>query len=867
MADGIWAGTATRALMPRASANTGSHRNTGASSISGMLSTLIPVFLISSVVFLAFLLLRKKLPRVYAPRTYLDSLRNWQLSPKQTGGVLGWRKEYKQLTDEFVLGHASIDNYLFLRFFKMLTMMCFVGCIITWPILFPVNATGNGGQAGLDILSFSNINPGPRYYAQVFVAWLFLGFVMFLIWRESKYFVRLRQQYYLSPYQSSKISTRTVLFVNVPVEARNEEYLRSEFSLVRNVWLVNVPEDLADKVDERDKAAAKLETGEIKLIKSHVKRQIKAQKKAEKKGESVELPVDESGPISVNPKDRPTHRLPKLKFLPIGKKVDTIDWSRGELRRLIPEVSQEQREHRNDRENVQGACFVEFETVQAAYTAMQKAGIKSKAKMTPKEMGTTPDDVIWKNIIKPFPKVKTFAILGTAFIWFLCIFWSIPVAVIGSISNISSLTQKVPFLGFINDIPGVVLGVVTGLLPAVLLSILMSLVPIVCSILAKLFEPTQRAAQMKVQAWYFPFQVIQVFLVTTFASGAAAVVQNIINNPSMATTLLARNLPKASNFYIAYFILFGLLQAALQLLNIVPLLFVLVLGKFLDSTPRKMWNRYVNLAGLGWGSLYPKFTNLGVIALSYSSIAPLVLGFATVGFGFLYIAFRYNALFTLGTNVSTRGESYARALQQLTVGIYISEICLIGLFAIGVGSTNQSIGPLVLMIIFLVGTIVWHVLMIRSLSKLSNSLPEEPVAEKFHQNAAGRENSDAEKAQETGQKKIGIVDRVKRFFWPLNAAADAIWSVSPNLGEPVRPYTQQEVDEAFLHPAVISEVPTIWIARDKYGLSKQEIVNTKKEVGEGLEVTDENAWFNEKGKLQWDEDIVKAPIYEDEPAY
>lgn len=137
----------------------------------------------------------------------------------------------------------------------------------------------------------------------------------------------------------------------------------------------------------------------------------------------------------------------------------------------------------------------------------------------------------------------------------------------------------------------------------------MLLVPIICNIMAKLFEPTQAAAQMKVQGWYFPFQVIQVFLVTTFSSGAAAVVTDIIKDPTGAPSLLAQNLPKASNFYISYFILFGLMTAALQVLNIVPLLFVLILGKILDKTPRKMYNRYVNLAGLGWGSLYPKFTS------------------------------------------------------------------------------------------------------------------------------------------------------------------------------------------------------------------------------------------------------------------
>lgn len=149
----------------------------------------------------------------------------------------------------------------------------------------------------------------------------------------------------------------------------------------------------------------------------------------------------------------------------------------------------------------------------------------------------------------------------------------------------------------------------------------MALVPIICNIMAKLFEPTHGAVQMKVQGWYFPFQVIQVFLVTTFASGAASVVSSIVNNPAQAPALLAQNLPKASNFYLAYFVLFGLNTAAMQFLNVVPLLFVLFLGKILDKTPRKMYNRYANLAGLGWGSLYPKFTNLGVIGKDSTHIA------------------------------------------------------------------------------------------------------------------------------------------------------------------------------------------------------------------------------------------------------
>lgn len=888
-------------LSPRAADQQGSNRN-GASSVSQLWNTLAPILLVAIVIFAVFSFLQRKNERIYGPRTYLSGLRQWQRSPPRSSGLFGWRKEFAELKDEFVLGHSSIDNYLWLRFFKMLALMSFVGALITWPVLFSVNATGGGGKKGLDLLSFSNVKPGYRYFASCFVGWAFFGFVMLLITRESLYYIRLRQQYYLSPFERSRISSRSVLFVNVPEEARNEAYLRQQYAGIANIWLVNVPKELADKVDDRDKAANKLEAGEVKLLQNYTKRQHKLEKKKKVTQESKEIDLK---------KDRPSHRLPKLKFLPIGKKVDTIEWSRGELARLIPEISQAQLQHRDGQIEPQSACFIEFESVQAAHNAYYQQpskakGLKSKVSMTPAELGVEPGNVIWKNVIKKPAMVHALNIVCTAFIAWLCIFWTIPVAVIGAISNINQLADKVGFLGFLNSVPEPVMGFITGLLPALLLSVLMSLVPIVCMLLAGLFCPTTAAQHLKTQGWYFPFQVIQVFLVTTFASGAASVVQSIIDDPSSAATLLAQNLPTASNFYISYFILFGLMTTVLQFLNIAPLLIMLILGRILDKTPRKMYNRFIQLTGIGWGSLYPKFTNLGVIALAYSCIAPLVLGFATIGFFLIYLGFRYNCLFTFGTQVSTRGRCYAKALQQLTTGVYIGEVCLIGLYALGIKQSTAAVGPLVCMVAFLVATVVWHVLLNRHIAKLERELPEESVADQelhnglgpadvesqpndltaghtpeYHNSESTYHNSNVAGAegllyapghqkqpQETKANKVGIMERIKQFAKPKIAASHHIWNLAPHLSTPVRPYTPREHQEAYMHPAAVSEPQTIWIARDEYGLSKKEVHDSKEQIGEGFEMTDEGAWFNSKGKVEWQQsDIKQAPIWEDEPIY
>lgn len=132
-----------------------------------------------------------------------------------------------------------------------------------------------------------------------------------------------------------------------------------------------------------------------------------------------------------------------------------------------------------------------------------------------------------------------------------------------------------------------------------------------------------------------------------------------------------------------------------------------------------MFERYVTLTGLGWGTLYPKFANLAVIAISYSIISPLVLGFATIGFGFVYLATRYNAFYVLTNNIDTQGAAYAKALQHLMIGVYLAEVCLIGLFAM-----NAAPGPIAMMGVFLGLTIVYHITMYRALGQLITYLPK-----------------------------------------------------------------------------------------------------------------------------------------------
>lgn len=94
---------------------------------------------------------------------------------------------------------------------------------------------------------------------------------------------------------------------------------------------------------------------------------------------------------------------------------------------------------------------------------------------------------------------------------------------------------------------------------------------------------------------------------------ANASVEEIWDDPAQTPKLLADNLPTASTFYLSFFILQGIAVTASTIFQIVPFLIFNIVSPFLDTTPRRKFERFVTLTGLSWGDTYPKFTLFAVI--------------------------------------------------------------------------------------------------------------------------------------------------------------------------------------------------------------------------------------------------------------
>lgn len=509
--------------------------------------------------------------------------------------------------DEDVLNHSNLDGYLFLRFLKILCVICCVGMLLTWPILLPINSYGGMESKQLDKMTFGNILEPSWCYAHALIAWVYFGkmslhcpknqltvtgFILYMVSRECVFFINIRQTYLLAPHYANRLSSRTVLFTCVTQNVLDERKLRRVFGdTVKNIWIPRDTEELDELVKEREITTNRLETAELQLIKKVNLAYQKTAKQGAAKGypdvESL-TPISESqerqrwrtrnynqemktiekldvyvnevastpsprrlipykaeaenetqaaesitpatsareshdsvgkfdfkfnemamSPTSPNTyhqsngtpmittkhhlidqvpdvngsvaaqwidaEARPHHR-PIANY---GRRVDTIKWTRDRLKLLSVQISKLRRDYRKGKGAPHPAVFIEFHTQVDAQAAYQTLTHHRVNHMRSEIVGVRPEEIVWPSLyFKWWERVlRGFMVQGIVAV--MVIFWSIPAAIVGSISNINTLASDVFFLSWITKLPSIILGLISGLLPAVALAALMSVVPMI----------------------------------------------------------------------------------------------------------------------------------------------------------------------------------------------------------------------------------------------------------------------------------------------------------------------------------------------------------------------------------------------------
>ncbi|KAI1097759.1 DUF221-domain-containing protein [Jackrogersella minutella] len=431
---------------------------------------------------------------------------------------------------------------------------------------------------------------------------------------------------------------------------------------------------------------------------------------------------------------RPTHRLAIFDWTPswlpglplLNKKVDTIYWCRQELARLNMEIDIDQKNP--ERYPLMKSAFIQFNHQVAAHMACQSAIHHVPRHMAPRTVEISPDDVLWENMAISWWSEWLRTGVAVAVVAGMIILWAFPVAFTSSISQVSTLTDEFSWLAFIDEnktIHNIVSGI-AGVLPAIILALLLWLVPIIMGFLAG-FKGAKTGAQRSetVQKFYFAFLFVQVFLVVSLASGVLQTLESLANNPTGVPDLLAENLPKAANYFFSYMILQALSVSSGTLLQIGALLNWYVIARVVNSTARNKWSTNTKLPEVNWGTYFPVYTNFACIALIYSVVAPIISLFAIITFSLLWMANRYSMIYVNRFTIDTGGVLYPRAINQTFTGLYVMELCLVGLFFLVRDQDGEvaCVPQAIIMIVSIFLTFIYQYLLNRSFGPLFRYLP------------------------------------------------------------------------------------------------------------------------------------------------
>jgi hypothetical protein len=593
----------------------------------------------------------------------------------------------------------------------------------------------------------------------------------------------------------------------------------------------------------------------------------------------------------ITEKERPRHNLPLFSWMPslplIGKNVDTIYHCRRELARLNLEIEMDQ--ETPERYPLMNSAFVQFNQQVAAHMACQSVSHHVPQHMCPRHIEVNPNDVIWGNMKMQWWEryIRSGLIIGAT--GGLIIGWAFPVAFVGLISQVNYLTDTFSWLHWLDDLPDSVLGLISGVLPPLLLGILMALLPMILRLFARIQGcHTGMAIERSVQGMYFAFLFIQVFLVVSISSGITAVIEEISNQPFAAPEILAQNLPKASNFFFSYLLLQAFSVGGAALVQIATLITNFLLAPILDITARDKFTRATALMEIKWGTFFPVYTNLACIGIVYSIISPLILVFNMITFSLFWIVYRYNLLFVVNFRFDTGGLLFPRAINQLFTGIYVMEVCLVGLFFL-VRDTQGSVAcapHALIMIIATILTIVYQFTLNQAFGPLLTYLPitleddavirDEEFAkeqdERRRKNLLGKEEQPGEnlndlleareRAEEEGSSSIELKNMEKPTRPTIEDVETGGSGSIPNqavelfqdIADEIEDLTPEERDalvaRAFQHPAIRAKRPVIWIPRDDLGVSDDEIRRTMK-FSEKVWISNEYAGLDRKGKVRY----------------
>ena len=434
--------------------------------------------------------------------------------------------------------------------------------IMVLPILLPVNYTATKNSiSSLDKFSIANIQNGQdvQCWITVLVATIVDIHLLRLLLLEFRTVVHLRQSYLHHP--SRARTETTVLITEIPPHAWKRAFLQRVYSSYNGgpVYIILPKEDICNikEIELND------------LLKNH---------------KGARLPSSEN------------HGRQSIAIF--GKFIGNM--------RLEFCLNSWIHKLRKEIKELKSVAICYFPDLFTAHLVLQARALSLPLKMNAFAIDA---DASCESSIYQGWRMKALQTLSiTATLNIFAVFWAIPISMTGLLSQLVYLDA---FSSCLKGLSNRQLSVIQGLAPQAALSILMYCFPLIIRLLVKSYPNLEQSKmEVLIQRFYFVFLYIQVFLVVSILSSMTTMIPEILGDVQSVPSILAKNLPKACNYFYSYLLLQALTQCVMVLFQLPDSLWTWLIRSEKSPFPKQVQ----------WSFIYPVFTNLTCICTSLRNI-------------------------------------------------------------------------------------------------------------------------------------------------------------------------------------------------------------------------------------------------------
>lgn len=611
---------------------------------------------------LLFSLFRPRNSVVYAPK--LKHADRKHAPPPLGKGIFAWVVPIVKTKEAELVDKLGLDATVFLRFTRMcrniFLSLSLIGCLV----LIPVDISSSKKEWAKDHSAFMTMTPmfisGSPLWAHVAVAWAIDAVVAYFLWHNYRAVRRLRKTYFQSPEYQKSLHARTIMVTHIPQSYRTDEGLLRltdevnptptvpRASIGRNV------KELPKLIEEHELVVKELE----KILAKYFK-----------------------NPDKLPPK-RPTCRPAKsFRGSDSKEEVDAIDYLSDRISSLELEIKHVRESI--DKRNAMPYGFASWESIEHAHM-VAFAARRKHPQGTDITLATRPNDIIWANLGLTKGQLRMKRMMNVIWSAILTVLWIAPNAMIAIfLTNLTHLGMV--WKGFQTSLSThpKTWAAVQGIASPAIMSLVYLVLPIIFRRLATRAGKTTKTSREihVIHSLYafFVFNNLVVFSIFSAVWGFVAAVieaQRTTKDPWKAIISagfygkIMEALCLVSPFWVSW-LLQRNLGAAIDLIQLVNMLWTFVARKFLSPTPRRSIE-WTAPPPFDYASYYNYFLYYATIAFCFANLQPIILPVTAFYFAVDSWLKKYLLLYVFVTKTESGGKYWRTIFNRIIFGVILA---------------------------------------------------------------------------------------------------------------------------------------------------------------------------------------------------